>query len=328
MKLPNGFGSIHLIDKNAKKKRRNPYRARVVTGYTPEGKAIYYNVGYFPTQIDAYDALVAYHKNPIARNEVITVGEIYNRLMETSFTNLSVARVQTFMSIFNAHVSSSISRVNIQDIKVAQLETLITNKTKNIQKELLTLMKKIFEWAIKNEYVDKNYAELVKVGDVAQAEVSKQESKPFTDEEILMLWKMFREGKKHAADVLVMLYTGIRKGELETLVKYDGYFIGGSKTEAGLNRVIPIHPDIEEVLPFANLETTDRALYYFVKTKLNHKPHDTRHTFITNMRKQKADDTLLKAIVGHKSGDVTDIYTHLAIEDIVGEINKLKLPKC
>lgn len=327
MKLPNGFGSIHLIEKGAKKKRRNPYRARVVTGYTPEGKAVYYNVGYFATQMDAYEALVAYHKNPLARNETITVGEIYHNLMETSFTNLSVRRVETFISIFKNHVSA-LSKVDIKDVKVNQLEIILVNKTKNVQKEILTLMKKIFEWAVKNEYVDKNYAEFVKVGDVAQAEVTKSDSKPFTDEEVLRLWKLYRDGVKYSAEALVMLYTGIRRGELETFVKYDGYFIGGIKTEAGRGRVIPIHPDIEEVLSSVDYNITMHNVYNFIKKHFNHKLHDTRHTFVTNMRKNKADDVLLKAIVGHQSNDVTDIYTHLAIEDIVGEITKLNLPKC
>lgn len=286
MKLPNGFGSIHLIEKGAKKKRRKPYRARVLLGYTSEGKPMYENVGYFATQIEAYDALVAYHKNPLAKKEDITVAEVYQMLCDTSFKNLSTSRLQVFNSIYKTHIGP-LYNVKVQDVKSSSIKAIITNKSPNIQKEIVGLMKKILNAAMEDEYIDKNVAELVKLNSVQQATVKKQKSKSFTDEEIKKLWVEFRTNKKNknVPVVLFMLYTGIRVGELSGLKRVGNSFVGGIKTDAGKNRTIPIHPDIEEVIPYVDFNRQQPTIYNYLKTYFDHKVHDTRHTFVSNMRK-------------------------------------------
>ena len=50
----------------------------------------------------------------------------------------------------------------------------------------------------------------------------------------------------------MLLYSGCRADELlslytENIFLDDNYFIGGLKTEAGINREIPIHPDIKHL---------------------------------------------------------------------------------
>ena len=63
-RLPNGFGQISEI-KN--RNLRNPFRAMVTVGKTPEGRPICKPLkpeSYFPTYNDAYAALVEYNKNP------------------------------------------------------------------------------------------------------------------------------------------------------------------------------------------------------------------------------------------------------------------------
>ena len=56
----------------------------------------------------------------------------------------------------------------------------------------------------------------------------------------------------------------------------------------------------------------------------NHKPHDTRHTFITKGKYYQMDDYILKMIVGHAINDVTEkTYTHRVIEELRREIEKI-----
>ena len=60
--------------------------------------------------------------------------------------------------------------------------------------------------------------------------------------------------------------------------------------------------------------------------KMNHKPHDTRHTFITLAKRYNVDEYVLKLVVGHKIQDITErTYTHRLQKDINHEINKIKL---
>ena len=57
---------------------------------------------------------------------------------------------------------------------------------------------------------------------------------------------------------------------------------------------------------------------------MTHKPHDTRHTFITWARAAGVDEYILKLIVGHEIDDVTEkVYTHRTAEQFLNEIIKI-----
>lgn len=95
------------------------------------------------------------------------------------------------------------------------------------------------------EYCDKNYATLLNLGKNKQ----KRPHKPFTRQKINKLWSNLNtEG---VDSILILIYTGMRVGELLNLTKDNIYLrqkyikITKSKTKSGL-RIIPIH---EKILP-------------------------------------------------------------------------------
>ena len=53
------------------------------------------------------------------------------------------------------------------------------------------------------------------------------------------------------------------------------------------------------------------------------KTHSTRHTFVTQGIKSGMNRDILKRIVGHSNGDVTNVYDHKEISELLTEINKL-----
>ena len=64
MHLPNGFGSISEIHS---KRLRKPFYVTVPAGKTPEGRPVrkpLKPISYFKTYNEAYQALVAYHRDP------------------------------------------------------------------------------------------------------------------------------------------------------------------------------------------------------------------------------------------------------------------------
>lgn len=114
------------------------------------------------------------------------------------------------------------------------------------------------------------------------------------------------------------------------------------KTEAGTNRTIPIH---DAVLPFSKryynqdnkylltnmrgkaLSYTNFLINYWKpaskRLKLNHIPHDTRHTFITLADRYQINDLCLKLIVFHSVSDITKgVYTHKNTEKLLIKIKK------
>ena len=154
--------------------------------------------------------------------------------------------------------------------------------------------------------------------------------------------------------ILILIYTGLRIGELLDIKIKDvdinnRYMRGGSKTKAGKNRIIPIH---KKILPFITnwynnaLSIGSEYLifnhkgkqmqywnYYHEKWEKiiqqleldsNHKPHDTRHTFATDMDNINANKLCIKRIMGHASKDITDnVYTHKDIERLIEAVDLL-----
>ena len=147
--------------------------------------------------------------------------------------------------------------------------------------------------------------------------------------------------------VLFSIYTGFRPSEvlnIETrfvdLVRWR--VKGGMKTEAGRDRIVPIH---EKIRPIVQRHYNPESKYLFPNEKgdfmtydqyrgrfkkvmralgVTHTPHEARHTFISCAKYYKVDDNLLKAIVGHKITDVTEaVYTHRPYEDYVEAVNMI-----
>ena len=124
---------------------------------------------------------------------------------------------------------------------------------------------------------------------------------------------------------------------------------GGLKTDAGKNRIVPIHPLIKPLIENRLQEATglhseylfndpngqqgthmtyDKYRKRFEKVmkhlNMNHRPHETRHTFITKAKACNMDEYILKLIVGHAIEDITEkVYTHRNVEQLKAEIRKI-----
>ena len=148
----------------------------------------------------------------------------------------------------------------------------------------------------------------------------------------------------------MLIYNGCRVSEFLNLKKEnvhldEQYFdVIASKTENGIRKV----PIADKVLPFYKawyessdceylLHTTDNKHFTYrnykdsywtpliENIKMDHTPHDTRHTCISMLAEKHVDKTMIKKIVGH-SGAMTlteKVYTHLDIEALVEAINEI-----
>lgn len=58
--------------------------------------------------------------------------------------------------------------------------------------------------------------------------------------------------------------------------------------------------------------------------KMEHLPHDTRHTCITPLTIAGISDKVIQKIVGHKGQNVTEnVYTHFEIKELQEAINQI-----
>ena len=141
--------------------------------------------------------------------------------------------------------------------------------------------------------------------------------------------------------MLILLYTGMRVSEMLDIYTKDvdidgGFMRGGNKSFAGINRLIPIHskimplikkyynPDNEYLITYPDGRHITYANYrdtYWDRImptlNMSHLPHDTRHTFISNMDSAGANTVATKRIVGHAGNGITEkVYTHKDIVEL------------
>ena len=148
--------------------------------------------------------------------------------------------------------------------------------------------------------------------------------------------------------ILILIYTGMRINELLKLEKKNvnlenNTITGGSKTDAGKNRIIPIHP---KILPLIIKRMENKTDYLIPNKKesgayiynnfrqnefvrimeqlgMEHTVHDTRHTFATLISNVSNNETAITGIIGHTNINMTKKYTHTNIEEMRKEMEKI-----
>lgn len=370
-RLPNGFGQITMLHHE---NLRKPYRAMVTVGKTSEGKPISKLLkpeSYFKSYNEAYAALLEYNRNPYDLDkDSMTIQQLYDKWTDQYFQKISDGGIRNIKSAWS--YCSSIYSMRVTDLRARHIKGCMENGsieykgqikpasagTKERIKSMFNLM---LDYALEYELVDKNYARTFNIDDTVIQEITDQKRghMTFTDEEINNLWDNIHL-IPYVDVVLIQCYTGFRPQELG-LLRMDNIDLiswtikGGMKTEAGKNRIVPIHSKIRDLVKNRYEEaqklgseylinctdgkthtgsmmfTYDKYKARFAKIrdqlKLNsqHRPHDGRKYFITQAKKYNVDEYAIKYIVGHTITDLTErVYTERTIDWLKTEIEKIK----
>lgn len=333
----NGFGSIVKLSGA----RRKPFGVRITTGWK-DGKQVRKYLGYYKTQQEALVALAEYHKSGGDFDlSKITLEELYQRWFKRVEDTASKSVLNT---INMTHTRFGLlANKKLKDIKPDHLQDwmdAIDLKPGSKQK-LKSVLTQMYEYAVKNDLITKNYASFIEVKGKTE-----KTGAIFTDEEIAHLWS--KSDDAAIQDILILIYTGMRISELfdldkESINMDERYAIGGSKTEAGKNRVIPFHDKI-----FTFIQDRMQNQNYIVqnetggKTKYRpwqynfqklmdefgwkHKIHDTRKTAISLMHRYEVPMETIRIIVGHSGKGVTEqVYLFKEPYELVEEVNKIQI---
>lgn len=368
-RLPNGFGQISEI-KNMN--LRKPFRVLVTIGKDGHGKPICKPLkpeSYFETYNDAYMALAEYNRNPYDLDDTITMETLYDRWTDSYFKTLkSESSVRTIQSAWA--YCSSLNKIPVKDVRARHLKGVIDNGFKildgekafpsaGVKARMKSLFNLMMDYAVEYELTDRNYARTFVIDESINEERESlyRGHTPFSDDE---MQKIKENVHVPWVDVvLVQCYMGWRPQELCTLkisdIDINSWTItGGMKTNAGIDRVVPIHtsirPIIEKHMEQAKslsseylfnctdththrsslLLTYDKYKKRFEKIvkalNLNpeHRPHDPRKHFVTMAKKYKVDEYAIKYIVGHEINDITEkVYTERNVAWLSEEIEKI-----
>ncbi|WP_337553782.1 tyrosine-type recombinase/integrase [Massilicoli timonensis] len=337
-----GNGSVYRLSGN----RRKPWIAAIQTGIDPiTGKPIR-ETKTFATKEQAITWLDTYNlqrKGIIANSDIAskhnvnypTVDDIWDKI---DISKKSKSTQHAYLSAYNR--LHSIHKTKMYDLNLHILQPIfdkmeakkLSSASMNHTKTVLSM---IFDYAIKYDYIEKNYADYIKYSSAHQ----KITKKAYSHDDIHKLF--LHDDNIVIQFILISIYTGMRGGEILALKKEnihveEGYMIGGLKTKNGINRIIPIHDYIKKyVKNFATSKylgmTYDGFKYHFDRAMNDFEMdgytiHSGRHTFATLANEYELNEYLTKKIMGHSSNDLTkDVYTHASKERLITEVNKLPI---
>ena len=342
MKNANGTGSIIKLSG----KRRRPYALKITTGYTIDGKQLRKIIGYFETRKDALNGLLEYNQSKSIFISDVTFKNVYDVWSKGHFEKITEQTAKSIKYMYQTYLHR-LNDYKIKDIKLIDLQNFINElKEKGLSsgtmKQVKSILNMMFNYALKNEYINKNMVEFLDIGKFKKV----IERKVFTNEEINILWE--DKGETITDTILILIYTGMRINELlhlknKNINLEERYLITGSKTDAGKDRLIPIN---YKILPLITkrMSINHEFLFYTrnntpliynnfrvdFKEKLKelgiqeHTVHDTRHTFATLLSNLNANSTAIKNIIGHSDYKMTEkVYTHKDKEQLKKAIDLL-----
>ena len=351
MRRPNGMGTAYKM----KGRRRNPWVAKVATGKYKNGNIKYLCIGYYKTKGEAIEALNKYSVAPISEKASMTIKEVYEEWNDLHFKEISKSTADCYKAAWKYF--EAIENVEMKQLRTAHIQKVIDlcvrmGRSYSTQKNISTLAIQLYKYAMQNDIVQKNYAEFAKV-----PKPERKEKEIFTAEEIQSL--VDNDSIPYVDTILILIYTGLRINELFSLrlanIDIENQtIVGGIKTEAGKNRIIPIHPKImgyvlryynrqiqgnfgkaKERVPFIlNKQGSPmlpnhyrQAIYYPLLERLGipkKTPHSCRHTFASLMAKYNDDIVATQKIIGHADYSTTaNIYTHTDIEQLRKAVEKI-----
>lgn len=329
-KRPNGSGAVDKVKRRLKK----PWRAR------SHGLII----GYYATEKEAHDALARLVDADITEKYNWTFTQVYEAWKREHFPKVGATTVVNYESSYQN--SKPLHNRKFRSLRSDDFQSVLDSRpglsvnTVSKHKQLFTQMT---AWAIANDVAVKDYASRCTVnGKEAQHHT------PLSDADIKLIEQ---DGSETARVVLMLLATGMRIGELFALPLSDyhgDYVIGGEKTEAGRERIIPIRPEGRAHFEYfshkahnanatlliegykgqhspANFRKRD---YYPLLDKLgidrSKTPHSTRVTYGTRAASEdNLAPAVLQKVMGHSDFNTTQkFYNQPDAEALVKAVNE------
>lgn len=333
MKLPNNYGSISKLSG----KRRRPY---VVRKANENGG--YSIIGYAATREDGLAMLAAFNANPWDIDKAkITLQELFDLWQEKKAPKLGDSNRNSLKSAFR--YCAPLKNLPYKQIKAYQMQDTIDScgKGYSTQGAIKNLWGHLDKFALELDITSSRYSDLLTSEPIP--ETSRQ---PFSNEEISRLWE--HQSEEWVDTVLIFIYSGWRISELLALRPEDidlkaGTMRGGTKTKAGKGRIVPIHPKIRG---FIEARLTDggsclisqngksisitayRALWAEImgKLKMQHTPHECRHTFETLLDAAGGNRRCIDLLMGHTSKDTGNrVYNHKTIEELRATVELISI---
>ena len=324
LKRANGTGTVYKLQG----RRTRPWVAA-------KGKTI---IGYYDKKTSALEALARLQGRSIDEIYNWTFKQVYEAWKDEHFRDIGAKGIESYERAYD--VFQPLHDRKFRELRTADYQIVIdkySDKSHSLLSKFKQLATQMSQWGIRQELITTNFASFIKL-----PENVKKEKEIFSKEDIQ---KLEADGSQAAKLALMMVYTGMRIGELfglRTENVHETYVIGGEKTEAGRNRIIPIRSEGRKYFAefkerakgellisgyagqkvIANFRKRD---YYPLLERLGiskKTPHTARHTFASWAVANNIKPELLQKMLGHADYSTTaNIYEHFDIDQLVNAID-------
>lgn len=323
LKRANGTGTVYKLQG----RRKRPWVAS-------KSKVV---IGYYETKTSALEALNRLTGRSLDERYNMTFAEVFEAWKSEHYKEITDAGRSSYNRAYD--VFAPLHGKKFRDLRAADFQAVLdpymgqSHSTLSKHKQLITQMS---AWAMREELISTNFAAFVRL-----PENIKKEKEVFSESDIE---KLEADGSETAKIILMLIYTGMRIGELFSLSLEDyheTYVVGGEKTEAGRNRVIPIRPEGRGYFVYFAAQADGPLLlsgytgqripnnfrrrdYYPLLDKLGIErktPHATRHTYASRARKGGMPPEILQKILGHADYTTTaNIYVHTDVSELLAAV--------
>lgn len=265
-----GEGTIYEFKKEKYPYMRKRFKATEFLGMevdeNGQKKRKYHCLGYFATRPEAAKALQ--NRKDIIDNKKITFKEVYDLFYKAKYTDNGKINPHHDIYIKKA---KDIWHTPIYKLRLEDLERLDKVKgtlPKDFHKRMGELLRAVFKYAVDHDIITTNYANRLTWNGNKEAEIDpevRQKQIESLTPAFLAKSLLLQPDSMMRDYIQILMYTGCRPGELtkpinrygiekEVPIKIEDIdlkalkMVGGSKTEAGKHREIPIHPNIYEVV--------------------------------------------------------------------------------
>ena len=303
-------------------------------------------ISYHERSADAQIALEEYikaqaaGKAPAVDKLDMTVGDVFEGWKAREYRKLNPSSIRSYNAAWNKRVSRYAARkmrnMTLDEWQLILDEDEDEGRSQSLINNDAILIKALYSYSMERDIVGKDYSAYLDIPSVG----AKRPRDALNDFQVAQLAKLAAGGVLYADTALMLCYTGFRVSEFLGLTRFSyhpeegGYLQGGLKTDAGKNRIVPVHPKIR---PYLNAwlakggETIicDDAGHAIPDTRYREyfadlmkqigapeaTPHWCRHTFATRLHSANADPLTVKWLLGHSTkADITAHYTHETIE--------------
>lgn len=262
----------------------------------------------------------------------ITLKMLYEPWSQKHFSKISPGKISGYERAWSR--ISDLHEIPIQNITYSEMQAAIDKidgyYPAKYAKFVLT---SIYSEAIKDKIVPVNTAEYIELPPAPKGGTKNA----FSEENITDMWRCINN-EPFLAYPLIMIYTGMRPGELmkmtRDMINFEEHSIvgAGSKTDLGKSQPIVFPDKIEPLLRnFKPLTEHKDKMWFYEKYKQALEaagipylsPNCCRHTCASRLAMQNIPPALIKQIMRHTNYNTTLGYTHFDSKPSAEALNKI-----